>query len=94
MEIRRNNAGLNTFTDPQPASPSRGVIETNPTRLLTYQNPQDRRNRPDRRRRRQPIEGPDRRRKPDRRQPKLLNSRTHQPERLDDPRGRLVDVSV
>lgn len=93
MEIRRDTAGYNSLTDPKPASPSRGIIDTSPARLLT-QRQADRRRQPDRRRRREPITGPDRRRSHDRRQPKLLRGRRLQPEALEDRRGRLVDISV
>lgn len=94
MEIRRDTAGYNLLTDPAPASPSRGVIETAPSRLLTHQTVHDRRHRPDRRRSRQPFAGQDRRKKPERRQPKLLNARRPKPEPLEDRRGQLIDVSV
>lgn len=93
MEIRRDNAGYHSLTDPPPASPSRGITDTARLRLLT-QRDSERRRQPDRRRSRQAISGPDRRRKSDRRQPKLLNARTRRPETLEDRRGRLVDISV
>jgi hypothetical protein len=94
MEIRRDTAGYNSLTDPKPASPSRGVHETAHTRVPAERELNDRRRRPDRRCHDRPIAGSDRRKKPDRRQPKLLNSRRLKPEKLEDRRGRLVDVSV
>lgn len=94
MEIRRDNLGYASVTDPKPASPSRGVLKTERLHIPEREEIQDRRRRPDRRRGRQPFAGPDRRRKPDRRQPKLLHSRRPQAEPIEDRRGRIIDETV
>lgn len=93
MEIRRDTAGYSSYTDPPPRSPSRGITNTDPARLLT-QRDAERRRRPDRRRQKLAIKGPDRRRKADRRQPKLLNAKRFKADCLEDRRGRLVDILV
>ncbi|MAL96977.1 hypothetical protein [Hydrocarboniclastica marina] len=94
MEIRRDNLGYASATDPKPSSPSQGVMKTERLQIPEREESQDRRRRPDRRRRRQSFAGPDRRRKSDRRQPKLLNSRRPREEPLEDRRGRIIDETV
>lgn len=70
------------------------VSNTDHTEQLRRGIHNERRRRPDRRRRQEPIEGVDRRRIRDRRQPLLLDPRTRGPKALVSRKGQMIDAQV